>query len=512
MIFMGNDQQYYDRSRRYNPVNKPLAVLTIAFAAVIFGLFILVTFFPEELGSGQDEELSVNDNYQKLIIQFDDDETFASSLIYPERDTPAYKWAAAATSIYSVMSNGFEGYIGGQILNSTQVPECKTFLESAYKITDRDSAKAVIDRMLKFGHRAKYKQFLEVDRTVQKAINLIEKDFGSNLTYEDGLTITEDYFKENRISTDSFDRVKGSALAYLRFGDSGIDGYDYLRLIRVTHMCFKCGYLSQREYMQLIDNLNDELRREYKSFKEIHECYFYGEMFRLGKVTEDNKYILTDIEEGIAKIEKRGYYDKIEPMFYENDPHISSYYQMARIENVEKFSEVELSDNLEDYTFEVNGIVYQLPVTYRQLVNGGFEPDASGDTIIPAGEEFYFEGYYLGNEFSKLDFGVLNTLDHDAPLSDLQITLVNGNIFRWNKYKDYPYKIAQGIEVDKYFIKDVEDRFGKLSIPEDHVEDVGGGKMYYYEYRLDTGFYRFFVQESGRLAGIRMCRYRDENE
>ena len=103
-------------------------------------------------------------------------------------------------------------------------------------------------------------------------------------------------------------------------------------------------------------------------------------------------------------------------------------------------------------------------------------------------------------------------MDHDAPLSELQITLVNGNIFRWNKYATYPYKIAQGIEVDKYFIKDVEDRFGKLSIPEDHVEDVGGGKMYYYEYRLDTGFYRFFVQESGRLAGIRMCRYHDENE
>jgi len=509
---MGNDQEYYDRSKRYKPVNKPLAVLTIAVVAVLYGLFIIVIFFPELLGSSQGGDLSINDNYKNIKIEFDDDETFASSLIYPERDTPTYKWAAAATSIYAFMSHGFEDYIGGQMLNSTEIGDCKTFLESAYKISDRDSAKEVIDRMLKFGHRAKYKKFLKTDRTVEKAINLIQKDFGSDLTYEEGLTITEEYFSKNGISTDSFDRVKGSALAYLRFGDSGIDGYDYLRLIRVTHMCFKCGYLSQREYMQLIENLNDELTRENKNFREIHECYFYGEMFRVGEASDNNSYIFTDIKNGIAKMDKKGYYDEIEPMFFENDQHTASYYQMARIDNVEVFSETELSDDLEDYTFEVNGIVYQLPITYKQLLNGGFEPDSSGDTIIPAGEEFYFEGYYLGNEYSKLDFGVLNTLDHDAPLSELQITLVNGNIFRWNKYATYPYKIAQGIEVDKYFIQDVEERFGKLSIPEDHVEDVGGGKMYYYEYRFDTGFYRFFVQESGRLAGIRMCRYHDEDE
>ena len=509
---MGNDQEYYDRSKRYKPVNIPAAIFTFAFVLAICGLFMVAIFFPELFGGSSEGNLSVNDNYKNLKIEFDDDETFASSLTYPERDTPTYKWAAAATSIYPFMSYGYEEYIGGQMLNSAEIDDCKTFLESAYKISDRDSAKEVIDRMLKFGHRAKYKKFIKSDKTVKKAIDIIEKNMGSDLTYEDGLEITEEYFKENGISTDAFDRVKGSALAYLRFGDSGIDGYDYLRLIRVTHMCFKCGYLSQREYMQLIGNLNDELRREYRSFKEIHECYFYGEMFRVGKAADNNKYIFTDIKNGIAKMEKKGYYDEIEPMFFENDPHTSSYYQMARIENVEKFSETELSDNVEDYTFEVNGIVYQLPVTYKQLVNGGFEPDSSGDTIIPAGEEFYFEGYYLGNEYSKLDFGVLNNLDHDAPLSELQITLVNGNIFRWNKYKDYPYRIAQGIEVDKYFIQDVEERFGELSIPEDHVEDVGGGKMYYYEYRFDTGFYRFFVHESGRLAGIRMCRYHDENE
>ncbi|MBE5824452.1 MAG: DUF1266 domain-containing protein [Butyrivibrio sp.] len=506
-----SNQEYYDPGKRYRQANKSLAFLAIIFIIALCVVFFKIIFYPGG-GSDSNSDLVENANYHNLMIQFDDDKTFSSALNYPEKDTPSYKWAAAATSIYSFMGNGNEKWIGGQLLNSSQIPDCKEFLDKAYKISDRKSAKEVVDRMIKYGHRARYRQFLDDNKTLEMAISLIEKDKGKDLTYEDGLTITVDYFKENGISTESFLRVKGSALAYLRFGDSGIDGYDYLRLIRVSYMCYKCGYLSQREYMQLINNLNDELRREYKSFRQIHECYYYGEMFRLGDVSDASSSTLSDIEKGIARIEKRGYYDEVEPMFFENDPHTDKYYQMTRIENVDKLSETELSDDLEDYTFEINGIVYKLPVTYRQMENGGFVCDSSGDTIIPAGEEFYFEGYYLGNEYSGLDFGVYNNLDHDAKLSDLQITLVNGNIFRWNKYQDYPYKIAKGIEVDKYFINEVERKFGQLSIPEDHVEDVGGGKMYYYEYRFDSGFYRFMVQESGRLAGIRMCRYHDESE
>ena len=160
---MGNDQEYYDRSKRYKPVNIPAAIFTFAFVFAICGLFMVAIFFPELFGGSSEGNLSVNDNYKNLKIEFDDDETFASSLTYPERDTPTYKWAAAATSIYPFMSYGYEEYIGGQMLNSAEIDDCKTFLENAYNISDRDSAKKVIDRMLKYGHRARYKKFLKSD-------------------------------------------------------------------------------------------------------------------------------------------------------------------------------------------------------------------------------------------------------------------------------------------------------------------------------------------------------------
>ncbi|MCR5342782.1 MAG: hypothetical protein K6E70_05345 [Butyrivibrio sp.] len=117
----------------------------------------------------------------------------------------------------------------------------------------------------------------------------------------------------------------------------------------------------------------------------------------------------------------------------------------------------------------------------------------------------------MGNEYSTMDFAVLNNTDHDMKLADIPIILVNGNQFRWNQYKKYPYRIAKGVEIEFSTIDQVEDMFGPLTVPEDSTEDALGTTLYYYEYQFDTGWYRFIVQPNGEIAGIRMCKYAEKS-
>ncbi len=453
-----------------------------------------------------------NENYQNLYITYDDTSDPSKELIFEERNTPTYKWAADATAIYAYISFGYPDYITGQIITESDIDDWKKFLVNFWGINGRSSAKKTIERVIKYGHRSKYLKDLELDKDVQKAISVMKSDYGDKFTLEDTDNITEEYFEKNGISTSEFYKVKGAACAYMRFGEKGLDAYDYIRLIRVAFVSFKCGYLTQNEYMEFVSNFNEALKSEYSDFSEIHECYYYGEMFRLKKHSGYSDSTISNIRDGLDKAWREDVYAELNKDFSLVDNHDDIYYTMrAKAEKYSKSDEgkIELSDKLEDYTFEINGHVYQLPVDYDEMVAGGFTPDVDGDTIVKDGDSLFFKGLYMGNEYSMLDMAVLNDTGKDAKLRDLPINYVNGNIYRWNEYDKYTYKMAHGITLDKNNLKEVEKLYGPLTDPEDNVVPVGGGELYLHDYKLDSGYYEFLVQPTGDLAGIRICKYLD---
>ncbi len=467
----------------------------------------------KEQGEDIKEDSAVSDiTVETEPVNFDEvwDADDSEKVFYNEENTPTYIWATHATTIYAKLEFGYEDKLIGHIITDSDVDDWKSFLDNAWSISDRDSAKETIERMTNHGHKEKFREYIKSDKDVQTAIDSIATDFGSLNSVEDTDQVTEEYLKSKGIRTLTPDKVRGAALAYSRFGQKGLDGYDYLRLIRVTYISFKCGYLSQNEYMKLVEIFNDRLRVTYSNFKEIHETYYYGEMFRGEYGTVSNEEKNQSIRDAIAKIEKEGLYETIDKDYDMVDNHDDEYYKMvgkAEESNNIYESDIELSDNLEDYTFSINGRVYKLPLSYDEIVDGGFTPDTDGNYLVPAGESYYFKGSYMGNEYSKLDFAVLNDTDHDVKLADIPIILVNGNQFRWNQYRKYPYKIAGGIEIEYSTIDDVEKLYGPLNIPEDSTEDALGTTLYYYEYNFDSGWYRFIVQPNGEIAGIRMCKF-----
>ena len=181
-------------------------------------------------------------------------------------------------------------------------------------------------------------------------------------------------------------------------------------------------------------------------------------------------------------------------------------YKYRSDEGQKEQSDLELSDDLDDFTFQIDGTTLQLPISYQQLVDLGFEFEDAADTMVPAGESYEFSGNYLGNEYSKMNFVVVNQNDEETALGDIPVQYIRGTIFGYNQYDDYPFIIAGGVELEIYKLDDLLELYGDLE-KSDESYDNGYVQLDYYEYNTDKGWYIFWVQPEGTLSGIEMNIY-----
>ena len=265
-----------------------------------------------EVDPNAEERKLAESLYGHLLVEYDDNGTYYYEAGFDRQNT-VYKWGADATSIYAYLENGESNIIAGHEADD-YYEETLEFLDKAWGITDRESAKEVIDRMLVYGHEVKFKVALE-DEDIAKAIDAIYEEYGDSFSYEDALSINEKFFKDHSISTRHFYEVKGAACAYARFGEDAMKGYDYLRLIRVVALSYECGYLTEEETYSLLYNMETELQNKFSSFKDIHECYYYGEMFRLATKKDSTTVTINDIVDTIDEMEADRFYNKIEKRF-----------------------------------------------------------------------------------------------------------------------------------------------------------------------------------------------------
>ena len=288
-----------------------MKILALIMAQILAGLT-AVTQVPEDMLA--QANIQPTSAYEQMLVEYDDSGTFYDNNGL-DRTNEVYRWGAAVTSLYAYLENGSPKYLAGHEVDDSIYDDTVTFLAQAWNITDRTSAEEVIDRVLTNGHNAKCNQAIKEESDIKALIKAIKRDFGDDFTYEDALTIDEDYFKENEIDTSEFYRVKGAACAYVRFGNDCLKGYDYIRLIRVITFSYQIGYLTKEEHDQLIYNIDIALQQQYSSFKDIHECYYFGEMFRLGTKDRQSTSLINDIVKAISEMTDERYYTKIEKRF-----------------------------------------------------------------------------------------------------------------------------------------------------------------------------------------------------
>ena len=220
--------------------------------------------------------VAYNQDAGSLLISYDSQKAESELTFEDVRDNPTVRWIIDAYAIYVPFESGEYGELGGHSLNDWDQEQVKEYLSDWWGITSRATATRTISQMLKKGTRASYRHAFE---TYLKKGYLSMDENG----YVDIISISE-------IPEDEQCRTWVCYDAYGHLDTRGVDAWDYVRIMRITGLCYQCGYISLEECLDQCLPIAQRLQKEYGSFEEIFESYIYGYQFWKNDSDDDRIY------------------------------------------------------------------------------------------------------------------------------------------------------------------------------------------------------------------------------
>lgn len=220
--------------------------------------------------------VAYNQDADSLLISYDSQKAESDLTFEDVKDDPTVRWIIDAYAIYVPFENGEYGELGGHSLNDWDQEQVKEYLSDWWGITSRATATRTISQMLKKGTRASYRHAFE---TYLKKGYLSMDENG----YVDIISISE-------IPEDEQCRTWVCYDAYGHLDTRGVDAWDYVRIMRITGLCYQCGYISLEECLDQCLPIAQRLQKEYGSFEEIFESYIYGYQFWKNDSDDDRIY------------------------------------------------------------------------------------------------------------------------------------------------------------------------------------------------------------------------------
>lgn len=220
--------------------------------------------------------VAYNQDAVSLLISYDSQKAESELTFEDVRDNPTVRWIIDAYAIYVPFESGEYGELGGHSLNDWDQEQVKEYLSDWWGITSRATATRTISQMLKKGTRASYRHAFE---TYLKKGYLSMDENG----YVDIISISE-------IPEDEQCRTWVCYDAYGHLDTRGVDAWDYVRIMRITGLCYQCGYISLEECLDQCLPIAQRLQKEYGSFEEIFESYIYGYQFWKNDSDDDRIY------------------------------------------------------------------------------------------------------------------------------------------------------------------------------------------------------------------------------
>ena len=164
----------------------------------------------------------------------------------------------------------------------------------------------------------------------------------------------------------------------------------------------------------------------------------------------------------------------------------------AVITEAEAEKPVEMSDNLFDFTFELQGVLYQLPFDYKQFTENGWTISTTGynsETMI-SGSSYDFIS--MVNDGRRIDVYIINMSGNAKPLGECKIGGVE-----CDKKSGVSFAIAKGITCDAT-VQQIKDAFGTPS------SNNKGSDYTSLEYKVDDSYQRsvrfYIYDESSNMT------------
>lgn len=176
-------------------------------------------------------------------------------------DSDTVQWICSAYAIYTYYNKKDLGVVGGAGDENKDSYELaiKSALSGGWNITGRESSIKQIQKLLKEGHRTKYRD-LVAGMKERGLLELTEEEL-VNRAADSGGNVRE---------------FKAVYNAYQAYGEKAIDGWDYCRILQVLGDCYQAGYISLEECLDQSLAIARELQGEFSSWEEVAQSYLYG--------------------------------------------------------------------------------------------------------------------------------------------------------------------------------------------------------------------------------------------
>lgn len=159
-------------------------------------------------------------------------------------------------------------YYCDSLTTGEQIKEIKENLENFYGIADHDSAVETLDWLYQRGHRVFFDAAKQVYAGAAEGIDyssLTEEEQENFMEYFMNLQSSLQYLSEGNYFSD-----------VSQIADMSIIAWDMGRLVMVTRSCYDCGYISEEEAWQYIENAHKACKEAYADWNEFTKGYVFG--------------------------------------------------------------------------------------------------------------------------------------------------------------------------------------------------------------------------------------------
>lgn len=197
---------------------------------------------------------------------------------FEQRDvnSDTIRWMCSAYAIYSAYNDKSLDVVGGLSGDDREWyrEEVKEALAEGWGIYDRGDVEDTLDDLLEEGHR---KQYGKAVSELKKA-DILEMSSGKAMVEIEGY----DSLSEKEVC-----KYQTAYEAYQKYGENGIDGWDYCRALQILGDCYQAEYINLEECLNLSLPIAQELQKTYENWDGVAESYLYGYSFWKGERTDD---------------------------------------------------------------------------------------------------------------------------------------------------------------------------------------------------------------------------------
>ena len=256
-------------------------LLSVATAVTVGLSFCACGATPEEPKENRREEAEQKDtekerkDAEKASISLEGEYKPAS---FEQRDvnSDTIRWMCSAYAIYSAYNDKSLEVVGGLAGDDREWyrEEVKEALAGGWGIYDRKDVEDTLEDLLEEGHRKQYKEAV----SELKKAEILELSSGEAMVEIAGY---------DSLSEEEVCKYQTAYEAYQKYGENGIDGWDYCRALQILGDCYQAEYINLEECLDLSLPIAQELQKTYENWDGVVESYLYGYSFWKGERTDD---------------------------------------------------------------------------------------------------------------------------------------------------------------------------------------------------------------------------------